>query len=82
MAILNEDPEFYLDEIVDAYLKQTKNSLHPSTSWRKLMEQGYRLKNYSERAKQQNEVNRASCMKALHLLVINPNKMKYSLDGL
>jgi transposase len=73
VAILNENPEFYLDEIVDAYFKQTKILLHPSTMWRKLMKQGYRLKNYSERAKQQNEADRAAYMKALHLLVRNPN---------
>jgi hypothetical protein len=75
VAILNENPEFYLDEIVDAYFKQTKNLLHPSTIWRKLIKQGYRLKIYSERAKQQNEADRAAYMKALHLLVINPNQV-------
>jgi hypothetical protein len=37
--------------------------------WRKLMKQGYRLKIYSERAKQQNEADRAAYMKALHPLV-------------
>jgi hypothetical protein len=53
VAILNENPEFYLDEIVDAYFKQTKILLHPSTTiWRQLMKQGYRLKIYSEIAKQ------------------------------
>jgi hypothetical protein len=75
VAILNENPEFYLDEVVDAYFKQTKIILHPSTIWRKLMKQGHRLKIYSERAKQQNEVHRAACMKALHLLVRNPNQI-------
>jgi cobalamin biosynthesis protein CobD/CbiB len=69
VAILNENLEFYLDEIIDAYFKQTKILLHPSTIWRKLMKQGYRLKIYSERAKQQNEADRAAYMKALHLLV-------------
>jgi hypothetical protein len=33
VAILNENPEFYLDEIGDAYFKQTKILLHPSTIW-------------------------------------------------
>jgi hypothetical protein len=54
VAILNENPEFYLDEIVDAYFKQTKILPHPSTTWRKLlyklMKQGYHLKMDSERA--------------------------------
>jgi hypothetical protein len=54
VAILNENPEFYLDEIFDAYFKQIKILLHPSTIWHKLlhklMKQGYRLKIYSERA--------------------------------
>jgi hypothetical protein len=75
VAILNKNPEFYLDEIVDAYFKQTKSILHSSTIWRKLMKQGYRLKIYSERAKQQNEADRATYMKALHLLVRNPNQV-------
>jgi uncharacterized protein YqjF (DUF2071 family) len=75
VAILNEHPEFYLDEIVDAYFKQTKILLHPSTIWRKMMKQGYHLKIYSERAKEQNEADRAAYMKALHLLVINPNQV-------
>jgi hypothetical protein len=75
VAILNENPEFYLDEIIDSYFKQTKNILHPSTIWHKMMKQGYHLKNYSERAKQQNEADRAAYMKALHLLVINPNQV-------
>jgi hypothetical protein len=75
VAILNRNPEFYLDEIVDAYFKQTKILLHPSTISRKLMKQGYRLKMYSERAKQQNEIDRAAYMKALHLLVRNPNQI-------
>jgi hypothetical protein len=75
VAILNENPEFYLDEIVDAYFKQTNILLHPSTIWRKLMKQGYHLKIYSERAKQQNEADRAAYMKALHLLVRNPNQV-------
>jgi hypothetical protein len=75
VAILNENHEFYLDEIVDAYFKQTKIILHPSTIWRKLMKQGYRLKNYSGRAKQQNEADRAAYMKALHLLVRIPNQV-------
>jgi hypothetical protein len=75
VAILNENPEFYLDEIVDAYFKKTKILLHPSTIWRKLMKQGYRLKIYSERAKQQNEADRAAYMKSLHLLVRNPNQV-------
>jgi hypothetical protein len=74
VAILNENPEFYLDEIVDAYLKQTKILLHPSTIWRKLlhklMKQGYRLKIYSERAKQQNEADQAAYMKANQVLLI------------
>jgi hypothetical protein len=69
MAVLNENPEFYLDEIVDAYFKQTKCLLRLSTIWRKLMKQGYRLKKYSERAIQQNKADRAAYMKALHLLV-------------
>jgi hypothetical protein len=72
---LNENPEFYLDEIVDAYFKQTKILLHPSTIRRKLTKQGYCLKNYSERAKQQNEAECAAYMKALHLLVRNPNQV-------
>jgi hypothetical protein len=75
VAILNENPEFYLDEIVDAYFKQTKILLHPSTIWRKLMRQGYRLKNYSERAKQQNEADQAAYTKAPHLLVRNHNQV-------
>jgi hypothetical protein len=75
VAILNENPEFYLDEIVDAYFKKTKILLHPFTIWRKLMKQGYRLKIYSERAKQQNEADWAAYMKALHLLVRNPNQV-------
>jgi hypothetical protein len=75
VAILNENPEFYLDEIVDAYFKQTKILLHPSTIRRKLMKQGYCLKIYSERAKQQNEADRAPYMKALHLLVRNPKQV-------
>jgi hypothetical protein len=75
VAILNENPEFYLDEIVDAYFKKTKILLHPFTIWRKLMKQGYRLKVYSERAKQQNEADRAAYMKALHLIVRNPNQV-------
>jgi hypothetical protein len=75
VAILNENPEFYLDEVVDPYFKQTKILLHPSTIWRKLMKQGYRLKTYSERAKQQNEADRVVCMKALHLLVRNHNQV-------
>jgi hypothetical protein len=70
-----ENPESYLDEIADAYFKQTKIILHPSTIWRKLMKQGYRLKIYSERAKQQNEADQAAYMKALHLLVRNPNQV-------
>jgi hypothetical protein len=50
--------------------------LHPSTIiWRKRMKQGCRLKNYSERAKQQNEADRAAYMKALHLLVRNSNQV-------
>jgi transposase len=65
VAILNENLEFYLDEIIDAYFKQTKILLHPSTIWRKLVKQGYRLKIYSERAKQQNEADRAAYTKAL-----------------
>jgi hypothetical protein len=69
VAILNENPEFYLDEIVDAYFKQTKILLHPSTIWRKLMKQGYHLKNYSERAKQQNEDDRAAYTKHLCSLI-------------
>jgi hypothetical protein len=69
VAILNENLEFYLDEIVDAYFKQTKLLFHPSTIWRKLMKQGYHLKIYSERAKQQKEADRAAYMKSLHLLV-------------
>jgi hypothetical protein len=73
VVILNENPEFYLDEIVDAYFKQTKIILHPSTIWRKLLKQGYCLEIYSERAKQQNKVDWAAYMKALHLLVRNPN---------
>jgi hypothetical protein len=60
VAILNENPEFYLDEVVDAYFKQPTILLHPSTIWRKLMKQGYRLKIYGERAKQQNEAERAA----------------------
>jgi hypothetical protein len=79
VAILNENPGFYLDEIVDAYFKQTKIRLHSSTIGRKLlhklMKQGYRLKNYSERARQQNEADRAAYMKALHLLVRNTNQV-------
>jgi hypothetical protein len=75
VEILNENPEFDLDEIVDAYFKQHKILLHPSTIWRKLMKQGYRLKNYSERAKQQNEADQAAYMKALHLLVRNHNQV-------
>jgi hypothetical protein len=75
MAILNENLQFYLDEIVDAYFKQTKIILHPSTIWRKLMKLGYRLKIYNERAKQQHEAEWAACMKALHLLVRNPNQV-------
>jgi hypothetical protein len=74
VAIFNENPEFYLDEIVDAYFKQTKILLHSSTIWRKLMKQGYRLKIYSERAKQQNEADQAAYTKALHLVVRNPNQ--------
>jgi hypothetical protein len=74
VAILNENPEFYLDEIVDAYFKP-KILLHPSTIRRKLMKQGYCLKIYSERAKQQNEADRAAYMKALHLLVRNTNQV-------
>jgi lauroyl/myristoyl acyltransferase len=68
VAILNENPEFYLDEIVDAYFKQTKILLHPSTIWRKLMKHGYRLKIYNKRAKQQNEAEQAAYTKALHRL--------------
>jgi hypothetical protein len=75
VEILNENPEFYLDEIVDAYFKQTEILLHPSTIWRKLMKQAYRLIIYSERSKQQNEADRAAYMKALHLLVRNPNQV-------
>jgi hypothetical protein len=75
LAIFNENPEFYLDEIVDAYFKQTKILLHPSTIRRKLMKQGYCLKIYSERATQQNEADRAAYTKALHLLVRNPNQV-------
>jgi hypothetical protein len=75
VAILNENPEFYLDEIVDAFFKQTKIILHPSTIWRKLMKQGYRLKIYSERAKQQHEADQAAYTKALHLLMRNPNQV-------
>jgi hypothetical protein len=79
VATLDENPEFYLDEIVDAYFKQTKILLHPSTIWRtllhKLVKQGYCLKIYSERAKQQNEADRAAYMKALHLLVRNHNQV-------
>jgi hypothetical protein len=79
VAILNENPEFYLDKIVDAYFKQTKILLHPSIICckllHKLMKQGYRLKNYSERAKQQNEADRAAYMKVLHLLVRNPSQV-------
>jgi hypothetical protein len=75
MVILNENPEFYLDEIVDAYFKQTKILLCPSTIWRKLMKQGYRLKIYSERAKQHNEDEWAAYTKTLHLLVRNPNQV-------
>jgi hypothetical protein len=79
VAILNENPEFYLDEIVEAYLKQTKILLHSSTIWRKLlhklMKQGYRLKIYSERAKQQHEADLAAYMKAIHLLVRNHNQV-------
>jgi hypothetical protein len=79
VATLNKNPEFYLDEIVDAYFKQTKIILHPFTTWRKLlhklMKQGYHLKIDSERAKQQNEADRAAYMKALHLLVRNPNQV-------
>jgi hypothetical protein len=79
VAILNENPEFYLDEIVDAYFKQTKILLHPSTIWRKLLhklvKQGYRLKIYSERSKKQNEADWAAYMKALHLLVRNHNQV-------
>jgi hypothetical protein len=43
VAILNENPEFYLDEIVDSYIKQTEILLHPSTIWHKQMKQGYPL---------------------------------------
>jgi hypothetical protein len=75
MAILNKNPEFYLYEIVDAYFKQTKILLHQSTIWRKLMKQRYSLKMYSERAKQQNEADRAAYTKARHLLVRNSNKV-------
>jgi hypothetical protein len=75
LAILKENPEFYLDEIVDAYYKQTTILLHPSTIWRKLMKQDYCLKIYSERAKQQNEADRAAYTKALHLLVRNPDQV-------
>jgi hypothetical protein len=79
VAILNENPEFYLDEIGDAYFKQPKILLHSSTIWRKLlhklMKQGYHLKIYSERAKQQNEADRAAYMKEIHLLVRNPNQV-------
>jgi hypothetical protein len=39
------------------------------------MKQGYHLKIYSERAKQQNEDSRAAYMKALHLLVRNHNQV-------
>jgi hypothetical protein len=39
------------------------------------MKQGYRLKIYSERAKQQYEADRAAYTKALHLLVRNPNQV-------
>jgi hypothetical protein len=39
------------------------------------MKQGYRLKNYSERSKQQNEGSRAAYMKALHLIVRNSNQL-------
>jgi hypothetical protein len=42
------------------------------------MKQGYCLKIYSERAKQQNEADRAACMKALHMLVRNPNQVLFS----
>jgi hypothetical protein len=75
MTILNENPEFYLVDIVDAYFKQTKILLHPSTKWRELMKQGYRLKIYSERAKPQNEADQAAYTKSLHLLVRNPNQV-------
>jgi hypothetical protein len=78
VAILNENPEFYLGEIVYAYFKQPKILLRPPAIWRKLMKQGYRLKIYSERAKQQNEAVRAAYMKALHLLVRNPNQVVFS----
>jgi hypothetical protein len=59
VAILNENPEFYLDGIVDTYFKKIKIIIDPSTIWCKLMKQGYRLKIYSERVKQQNEADRA-----------------------
>jgi hypothetical protein len=75
VAILNENPELYLDEIVDSSFKQNKIILHQSTIWRKMMKQGYHLEIYSERAKQQNQADWAAYMKALHLLVINPNQV-------
>jgi hypothetical protein len=39
------------------------------------MKQGYRLKIYSEKAKQQNEADRAAYMKILYLLVRNPDQV-------
>jgi hypothetical protein len=39
--------------------------------------QGYPLKIYSERAKQRNEAYQAAYIKALHLLVRNPNQVLF-----
>jgi hypothetical protein len=75
VAILNENLEFYPNEIADAHFKQTKIILHPSKIWCRLMNQSYRLKTNSERAKQQNEDERAAYMKPLHLLVRNSNQV-------
>jgi hypothetical protein len=44
------------------------------------MKQGYRLKSCIERAKQQNEADRAAYMKACHLLVRNPNQVLFIDD--
>lgn len=77
--ILDEHPEYFLDEFVRELYIRTGVLYHPSSVWKLLYyKMNYRLKTYSEIAKQRNLDEVAIYKAALLILVTHPNQVVFA----
>ena len=77
-TIIENEPDFYLDEIQDQFIELTNDYFDMSTLWKRLVSDcGYSLQVTTDRAYQASEEERGKYLSCLEEILLDPNQLIY-----